>query len=162
MRVGITGHQDLGSNADRAWILSHLVSQIEKPELKSGFTSLAIGADQLFASLLRKQGKPYTAIIPCEGYEETFQTQADLETYRSLLSGSFSVVQLPFSHPSEQAFWEAGKNIVEASDYMIAIWNGLPPRGLGGTADVVRYSLEQGKKVIHINPKQRSVIEKVA
>jgi len=88
MRVGLTGHQALGSPEDVAWVTEQLRTQIESDELGSGVMSLAVGADQLYASLLHEHGKPYMAIIPCTRYESTFTTQKDLESYRALLSRS--------------------------------------------------------------------------
>ena len=37
-----------------------------------GLTSLAVGADQLFAKQLFERKIPYLAVIPCERYERTF------------------------------------------------------------------------------------------
>ncbi|HSH81662.1 MAG TPA: hypothetical protein VLA19_24305 [Herpetosiphonaceae bacterium] len=159
MRVGITGHQDLGSPDDVAWVTDRLCEQIAEDTLASGITSLAVGADQLFASLLARQQKPFTAIIPCRDYERTFSTAQDQQRYRSLLAQAVAVTYLPHDEPSEQAFWEAGKKLVEDSNYLIAVWNGLPARGLGGTADVVKYCLSTGKKVVHINPRTHRVEE---
>ncbi len=51
------------------------------------------------------------------------------------------------------------RTVVDAVDLLIAIWNGKPARGLGGTADVVSYALNLSKRVLHINPDSRSVSE---
>lgn len=156
MKVGITGHQNLGSEEDIAWIATVLVEQIDKYNATHGFTCLAVGADQLFASVLRERGIKYTAIIPCEGYETTFDEET-LKTYRLLLDSAADTLQLPYSKPEEIAFWEAGKRLVEMTDVLIAIWNGAPAKGLGGTGDVVAFSVEKGKTVVHINNVDHSV-----
>lgn len=157
MRVGITGHQDLGSPDDEAWVTEQLRLLIGDTTLTSGVTSLAIGADQLYARLLAAQGKPFTAIIPCRKYEQTFGSSSDIESYRSLLAQAAETISLSHDEPSEAAFWEAGKRVAEASGHMIAIWNGLPAKGLGGTGDVVRYCLGLGKRVVHLNPHTHSI-----
>ncbi|UCF93143.1 MAG: hypothetical protein JSW39_03010 [Desulfobacterales bacterium] len=41
-------------------------------KVSKGFTCLAKGADQLFAAVLTAKGLPFTAIIPCRGYEKAF------------------------------------------------------------------------------------------
>lgn len=56
---------------------------------------------------------------------------------------------LPFSEPSEEAFYAAGKAVVDACDWLIAVWDGEPARGLGGSADVVAYARNRGK-VVHV------------
>lgn len=159
MRVGVTGHQDLGSPDDVVWVAAQLRAQVARSELTVGVSSLAIGADQLYASLLREHGKPYTVVVPCHQYERTFTTAQDLATYRALLAGAATVIPMPFGEPSEKAFWEAGKRVAELSERLIAVWNGRPAKGLGGTGDVVRYSLEQGRHVTHLNPSTRQVAQ---
>jgi hypothetical protein len=116
-----------------------------------GITSLAAGSDQLFAESLSAWQIPYEVIIPCERYTETFDAAA-LGKYESLLRKAAASTILPFTRPSEEAFYAAGKSVVDRSDFMIAVWNGHPARGLGGTADIVNYSRRQAKSVVHLNP----------
>ncbi len=41
---------------------------------------------------------------------------------------------------------------------MMAVWDGEPAQGLGGTGDVVDYALARRKPVIHIDPIKRRVM----
>ena len=159
MKIGITGHQQLGSEATIGWLSKKLDELIRQHHIDSGITSLAIGADQLYAEVLRKADIPYMAIIPCNGYETTFQNTSDLERYYEFLQHASEQLQLPFEKPSETAFFEAGKQIVNLSDMVIAIWNGLPAKGLGGTGDIVKYALSLKKPVAHLNPLTQTVRE---
>jgi hypothetical protein len=59
---------------------------------------------------------------------------------------------LDFKGPSEEAFFAAGRRIVEVSDLLFAVWDGKAAAGLGGTADVVKHALKHKKQVLHINP----------
>jgi hypothetical protein len=59
---------------------------------------------------------------------------------------------LPFEEPSEKAFFEAGKRIVDWADLLVAVWDGGPARGFGGTADVVRYAEERGRSLLILWP----------
>lgn len=52
----------------------------------------------------------------------------------------------------EESYFEAGKTVVNTIDFLIAVWDGKPSRGLGGTADVVEYAQECYKRVVHLNP----------
>jgi hypothetical protein len=47
---------------------------------------------------------------------------------------------------------DAGKVVVDRSSVLVAVWDGQPSRGLGGTADVVRYARERGVPVEVIWP----------
>jgi len=50
---------------------------------------------------------------------------------------------------------EAGEKIVEEADIVVAVWDGKPAAGLGGTADIVEYARELEKPLIWINPLDR-------
>lgn len=159
MKVGITGHQYLGAQETVAWVTTQIEKALTQLPVEHGFTSLARGADQIFAHLMIKLKRPYTAIIPCRNYEHTFQTPEHLEQYRILLLEASSRLTLDFERPEEIAFFAAGKSVVEHSDFMIAVWNGLPAKGLGGTADVVQYACDHKKHVVHINPISLTIAE---
>jgi hypothetical protein len=139
MRVGATGHQNLPSESV-ALIAEALRKQLINESDLVGISSLASGADQLFASIVLSLGGHLEAIIPSEGYENTFDDPNFLEQYHSLLRSATSVHRLPFPEPSEAAFLEAGKEVVNRSDRLIAVWDGKPAQGLGGTADIVAYA----------------------
>ena len=155
MRVGLTGHQDIGSESDTDWVRRTLEHEARRPELTEGAMSLARGADQLYATLLQRVGKPFMVVLPCVHYEKTFTEKDDVERYRALIEQARQIVRLDFIEPSEEAFWAAGQRVVELSEYLLAVWNGLPAKGLGGTADVVEYAIARGIRVMHIDPLKR-------
>ncbi len=158
MKVGITGHQDLGNAAKAQKIENILRDVIIELKPAVGYTSLAIGADQLFADELMKASIPFIAIIPCEDYEYMFK-KTDYIRYKEILKKACQVDVLPYPGPTEEAFFAAGKSIVEAVNVLIAIWDGKPAKGLGGTADVVKYGLKLNRKVIHIDTKEFAIKE---
>lgn len=141
MRVGVTGHQDLPTDAV-ADIDRQLHSELKKldgPGQLTGVASLAEGADQLFAfAVLSLKGR-LEVIIPSADYESTFSGEA-LKKYHQLIGFANSVRRLPFSEPSEEAFFAAGKAVVDGCERLLAVWDGKRAKGLGGTADVVRYA----------------------
>lgn len=152
MKAGITGHQNLGSDETIKWLYSVLEIAISQYKIDLGITSLALGADQLYATVLLKKHVPYTAIIPSSRYEITFTKPTDLEKYQYLLRKASSKLVMPFTEPSEIAFYEAGKKIVSNSEMLIAIWDGQPAKGLGGTGDIVKYALAIKRNILHVNP----------
>lgn len=140
MKIGITGHQDLGSSKRVAWVQTTLKRLIEEYGVTEGFTCLAGGADQLYAELLASLDILYTPVLPCRGYEEAFRDDHARACFNELLSAAPKVVWLDFDRPSQTAFFEAGKELVDRSDMVFAVWDGEAARGLGGTADVVSYA----------------------
>jgi len=153
--VGFSGHQDLGGRSIAKWVAEQLGRALLNNDVRLGITSLAVGADQLFARKLIELNIPYRAVIPCQEYQKTF-ARKDLVKFRRLIAGAESRITLPFVEPSEEAFYQAGKRIVDEATLLISVWNGLPARGLGGTADIVSYALGKNRPVIQINPVERS------
>ena len=152
--AGCTGHQRLGSAADVDWVRHEIKRTVAEHNVHMGLTSLAVGADQLFATVLVERNIAFTAVIPCRRYEEAFD-QAAIKNYRKLLQMATATDVLDFDHPTELAYYEAGKTIVERAGFMIAVWNSKPAKGLGGTADIVAYAKEERKSIVHINTDSR-------
>jgi hypothetical protein len=139
-RIGFTGHQGLTSSTRRdvAAAISGLVTQSTEPLV--GLTSLAEGSDQIFAFSILAAGGQLHVVIPCQGYEQTFATGDVRNTYTALLSLATAVTALPHAEPSEDAYLAAGQHIVERCDTLIAVWDGRPAVGKGGTGDIVDYA----------------------
>lgn len=147
MKIGAAGHQNIPRPAI-AYVRQGIADIIaEANHNPVGISSLAAGADQLFASLILEYGGRLSVIIPCAGYETTFTGKADLERYRRLLGKADHVETLNYPEPSEDAYLDAGRRVVDDADLLIAVWDGKPARGKGGTADIVSYARHRGVKV---------------
>jgi len=59
---------------------------------------------------------------------------------------------LPFIESTPESHMVASRLIVDAADELYAVWDGLPARGYGGTADVVAYARGHGTSVRVIWP----------
>jgi hypothetical protein len=157
MKIGIAGHQRLENPSAWGWVqsvLSHELDALVPPLV--ALCSLAIGADQLFASMVAQRDGHLHAVLPFPEYERTFGPQ-DVDAYRRILSRATSVEVLHTHGADEDKYLAAGKRIVELADLMIAIWDGKPAKGKGGTADIVAYALRRGSQLISINPVERSI-----
>jgi hypothetical protein len=150
MKVGITGHQNLTA-AETNWLKEELIIEIKRMKIEEAYSCLAIGADQLFASVILANNIPLVAVTPCKKYEKTFDDK-HIELYKTLVRQATNKILLDFEYPSEEAFYEAGKTVVNKSDVVFAFWNNLPSKGLGGTADIVSIAEKLNKKIIHLNP----------
>jgi hypothetical protein len=150
-KLGVTGHQEIPDDAVGyvAKAIRETLATTSRP--LEGFSSLAIGADQLFAKALLAAGGELHAVIPCAGYESTFSDD-QRPNYERLLTDASHVTELGFPRPSEEAFDAAGKWIAENATIFLAVWDGLPARGLGGTADAVKHARNLGRDVRIIWP----------
>lgn len=148
MIAGITGHRML---SETHWVKLMMQQIVEEMRISYGFTCLAKGADELFAEVLMQSRINYTAIIPCANYEETFEGSA-LQDFKYAKKKAQRIIEMSNKEPSEKAFNEAGKFVVDSSEILIAVWDGEGAKGLGGTADIVEYADSKKKKIIHLNP----------
>ncbi len=116
-----------------------------------GVSCLADGADAVFAQAVLDAGGSLVAVLPAAKYREALP-----ETYRPvydrLLARAGKVVQLPYVMPDSHAYMEAGKRMIDESDSLLAVWDGRPGRGPGGTADVVAYARSRGVPVTVLWP----------
>jgi len=153
MRIGLTGHQNIPSQA-LEYVTRGIAEVLDrvKDELV-GVSSLAAGADQLFASMVLERGGSLQLVIPCRRYEETFPDPEDLTNFRTLLERAVSVETLSFDEPSEEAYLAAGCRVVDLSDVLLAVWDGQPARGKGGTGDIVEYARSRATRVEIVWPK---------
>jgi hypothetical protein len=157
MQVGITGHRKR-PGIDWKWVEATLRHELQKlSNVDSALSSLAVGADQVFAEVALSLGVPIVAIIPVRNYERFFRDK-DRVAYDRLRQRS-EVRNLPWEGNDEEGFLAAGKFIVERTHVLFAVWDAQESGGLGGTADVVQYARQLSKKIIHLNPMTQLVTE---
>lgn len=155
MKIGVTGHRQL---FDDSWVKEAITASLsEVPSSCMGISSLAIGADQLFAEIVLHQGGTLHVVLPFEDYERTFDAGASRDRYFELLRCATSVETLSARENDEESYLAAGQHIVDLADRMIAVWDGEKAAGLGGTGDIVQYARAARKEVLHIDPVLRKV-----
>jgi hypothetical protein len=157
-RVGITGHQNLRTPEDWAWVKSALrdrLLQVSPPII--GVSSLAIGTDQLFARLVCELGGTLHVVVPFAEIERSF----DKMGYKAFQELSVNAVTetIPPMATDEESYLAAGIRVVDLSDRVFAVWDGRPAKGKGGTGDIVLYARRQMKPLTILNPRLATVTE---
>lgn len=152
MILGITGHQYLQDPTKWVWVEKEMRTIISKKKDLVGVTSLAVGADSLFADLVLEYGGKLYVIIPFIDYALEFKESKDLIKYNKLLQQSHKIDVQESKKSKEDAYYSAGKQVVDISQEIITVWDGRPAAGLGGTGDIVKYAELQDKSIYHINP----------
>jgi hypothetical protein len=88
-----------------------------------------------------------------EEYEKDFPDS--VTNFRRLLASareSRQVVELDGKRAAEAAaYLQVGRFVIDHSDLLIAIWDGRPPAGQGGTGQIVAEAVSAGIPVIHID-----------
>lgn len=158
MRIGISGHQRLRQPSAWSWVRQKMLECLaSQPRPIVGVTSLAIGADTLFAEIILELGGSLEVVLPFSDYEERFEEGQDRLRYRELLGRAESVAVLEREGTDEEAYYAAGKRVADLSDLLILVWDGRPAAGLGGTGDIAAYARRKQKPLIHLNPETRTV-----
>jgi hypothetical protein len=150
--VGMTGHQGLPPHT------AELVTTALRKTLARyqaglvGVTMLGPGADQLFAWVVLELGGALYVVIPAHRYRDSFPDEDARRGYDELFAQATYTERLPHVESTEAAHMAGGRAVVEASEVLVAVWDGQPARGLGGTADVVDYARERAIPVEVIWP----------
>lgn len=151
-RLAITGHRELPDRTaelvDAA--LRAEVGRYHDGELV-GISAIADGADALFARAVLDAGGSLVVIIPAEKYREGFPAEHH-PTYDELLEKAADVIRLDFSESNSEAHMAASQRMLDDADAVVAVWDGQPARGYGGTADVVNAARERGLPVTVVWP----------
>jgi len=114
---------------------------------------LAEGADQAAAEIALDQGFSLKAVLPFgrADYAHDFAVGEPRERFERLLARASCTLELPGNRDSAlDAYVMAGRATVAHADILIAVWDGLPARGRGGTGEVVALALTRGTPIIHI------------
>jgi hypothetical protein len=153
MRVGGTGHRLLDTETARL-VERALHERLARlaTDVLIGVSSLAEGADQLFAEAVLALGGSLEVVLPAERYRDELPA-ASLAAYDRLLARASEVHCLTYDDVTDDAYMAAGRVMVHRSDLVVAVWDGCEARGLGGTGDVVAYARERGVPVEVVWPR---------
>lgn len=167
LHVGVTGHRlnrisqhqlDLITPQIEP-LLAHLASASRciEPVLLS---NLAEGSDRHLARLGLRVGYTLHAVLPRprDEYARGFRNSASRREYRALLGDAARVTELrgPLG-VAGRCYLRAGHALLDQADLLLALWDGAPSRGTGGTADVVDEAVRRRIPVLHLStrPRQR-------
>ena len=153
--VGLTGHRHLDNPDAVAKVLTDLLIALQA-EVRGGLvgvSSIAIGADTLFARAILSLSLPWRALLPSPPSE--FRHDFDEKDWRAaeqLLAQAIEVDVRAMPSIKDEAYLECGMDTVDQSDVLIAVWDEKPARGTGGTGEIVAYARSLKKPLIILNP----------
>jgi hypothetical protein len=162
--IGITGHRDSPDRVDAGHVkklLSATFRRLRDENPKRSLvllTTLAPGSDSWAATCAADEEIPYVVVLPLpyEIYREDFATPDALQAFHRQIAGAEYYVEMPMragraskltsrgSDPGNQQrraqqYAQAGAYIVERAHQMVAVWDGEPAWGPGGTGEVVSW-----------------------
>lgn len=146
--IGFAGHRRLPApDSAKAAIVDALKEFRDGIDgIVVGRTSAAAGADLLFLEACRELGVAYSIVLPfpTERFREDFESPEEWARVESMLAGAAHVSVAPGHQDAPEAYHLAAREILDVADAMIFLWDGLPARGIGGTAESVDEARERG------------------
>lgn len=174
-RVGAVGHRNLADpEAVRAAvdaIVDRLAATLAAgdgpPVAWTVVTPAAKGADRIVAQsvLDRCESAQIEIITPfaIDEYRRDFDTADDRAAFDALAERAQTIAQRNADAPPTDmtercvGYLDAGRAVVDACEVLIAIWDGQPARGVGGTGDAVAYAASLGRLVLCIDASDPAV-----
>jgi len=153
--IGFSGHRDVANPEQILEALAGILKDL-RHEVRGeliGYSSIAIGGDTLFARACMSLGFPWIAVLPLPQIDFRNDFSApEWKEAETLLGLAAQVNTLHEAASRDEAYLECGLNTVDEADIVIALWNGKPARGVGGTGDIVDYARTLKKPLILIHP----------
>jgi len=147
-RIGITGHSNL--SADSVPLVRKALAEVLAPYTSGdlvGLSCLARGADQIFAEVVLDTGGKLEVVLPSVDYREAKVKSYNLEQFDDLLMRSTLVRYMPHRTAGREAYEDANEAILGGIDRLVAVWDGRPSGGKGGTGDAVEAARGRGVPV---------------
>jgi hypothetical protein len=174
LSVGVTGHRldalPAGSVETLKARVREVLGEIERAvhrvlETNGGYfaaqpprlvfiSPIADGADQIVAEVAVSMGYELRVVMPSalDDYRKELLDGAARERFDRLVDAAASRFELPGDAGRlDHGYVMAGRATVAHCDILLAVWDGLPARGRGGTAEVVSLALSRGAPVVHLS-----------
>ena len=173
LTVGVTGHRlEAIPAAQRNGVEARIAAALEQIEAEARslhrrepglfapdppvfmlVSPLAEGADQMAAEAALARGWQLQAVLPFDRktYVADFNDEDSRVSFHRLVEAASCTLELPGDPDNDlEAYVMAGRGTVAHCDILIAVWDGLPPRGRGGTAEIVELAISRGTAIVHL------------
>lgn len=129
----------------------HIVDLIENKGVTRFISGMALGVDIYAAQIVLEEKARHPDIIlecalPCETQSNRWKVDQQ-EVYYKILGDCDKATLLQYAYTAD-CMNKRNRYMVDNSDFVISVWNGKP----SGTGNTVQYALQQGKKIITIDP----------
>jgi len=160
--IGVTGHRTLNNITDLEKGIEQAINRIRQmvpPMVNTSvffsvLSPIAEGADRLVAmEVLKDPESTLEVVLPLEkdDYIQDFITKESKAEFEELLSQARSITVLPSKDSRTKAYEQVGRYVVDNCAVLIAIWDGKPAAGQGGTAEIVEYARGAKCPLVWIN-----------
>ena len=154
LAVGFTGHRKVPyETKSRQVIRDFLAHQKESHHgVMYGICSVATGGDQLFAESCLELDIPLRILLPrpAEHFRADFDEASWQRTVR-IIESAISVEVTGRHEARNEQYYDCGIQTVAESQLLVALWDGQPSRGVGGTQEIVSYARKTGHPIAWVH-----------
>ena len=153
MKVGITGHRPERLE-DHEEAVKELISEaLQHLGATRLYQGMAAGVDLWSAKEAWKLKIPYAAVKPWAGHKPRVTDRIE---YAKVLKHATAIIDVDPSieYPGAWVYNKRNEFIVDESNVMIAVWDGMP---YGGTYNCIKYAWEKRVPVLRIDPEERFI-----
>ncbi|MGW2721621.1 hypothetical protein [Streptomyces sp. NPDC001492] len=147
--LAVTGHMDL--TEDSVPLVRNALREALKPYAAEGslvgVSCIAKGSDSIFAEVVLDLGGSLVAVIPSKDYRQNKVKPDHAATFDRPIDAADKVLVLDNETANRAAYEDANRTMLQHAERLVAVWNGEPPSGKGGTADTVLEARDAGLPV---------------
>ena len=159
--IAFAGHRELANESGIRDVLRLVLRDLKERIAKQGgqaelYSSIAAGADVLCVEVARDLKLPVHLILPLDESEfakdfkppEWERSVRQIEATRTSC-GTVRIANAARTRPA--CYFDTGAQMLEACDVLVAVWDGQPSNGIGGTAEIVELARLLNRPLVWID-----------
>jgi len=154
LALGFTGHRKVPDESKCRQLIRDILAEQKASHqgIVYGVSSAASGGDQLFAESCLELDIPLRILLPRPA--ELFRTDFDDASWQRTLRIMEHAISVEITGGIEnrnEQYYDCGIRTVTESQVLVALWNGQPSHGTGGTQEIVSYARKTGHPIAWIH-----------
>ena len=159
LTIGFTGHRPNRLHAS-AEVIERRIGEVlrliveRRPGPHFAISALAEGSDRMFARAAIAHHFTLHALFPfiTTDYLTTFGEASAMSEFEALCIRALKIEELTGNLDEDGIAYErCGQLIIDRSDVLLAVWDGKPSAGRGGTPEIIEYARDKGVPVVSLS-----------
>ena len=146
--VGFAGHRVVADKAAAKLVILRELELLRSGVIGEcvGISSAAAGADLLFLDACRELGMKTVILLPFakERFNDDFDEPLEWNHACECMEAAWWMEVSPGGEAAPEAYHVVAREVLDAAERMVFLWDGRKARGLGGTAESIEAARELG------------------